>query len=381
MEEGKKPQTSLEEWGKELDEEIASFEDILTEEPSSQEVPLSWESFQQKLEDFISSKKKGLCEEIMSECGKLSENAGKDSQIYLKILNNLVKPLSKSESVSELFTTMTESLPSIISSETAPSERKTLIQNFYRQYQDLKTKPPPHPFTSYEGIERQEMEVLLQKIVEAVEVKLHEINIKIEENQRALHQLIAGSKEVQAEEEKETPPETFKETLTEEDVEIEEAVEAVETEENKVISLIPSEREVTLQPKEWVIVALSQKQLSLSEIARQTKIDINDVLKIADGLEKQDLVRLYDKEISTVEKDEKYVPPLFWKTLTSELTPYIGPVAESVIEDEIESLGNTKERFPYDKTSILIEQVSREIDEKSRRIGFQKKMIDVLKRM
>jgi len=52
-----------------------------------------------------------------------------------------------------------------------------------------------------------------------------------------------------------------------------------------------------------------------------------------------------------------------------------------VIEDEIESLGEIKERFPYDKISILIERISEEIDDPNKKIIFQKKMLEILKRI
>ncbi len=158
---------------------------------------------------------------------------------------------------------------------------------------------------------------------------------------------------------------------------------------NKVLSLIPKpaywrdkKEEVSLQPQEWMVIALSQKQLSLSKIASQIKMDINEVVKIANKLQKQGLAKLQDKEeIRPPEKQQKYIPLLFWKTLKAELASLIGPIAEAVIEDEIESLGEIKERFPYDKISILIERISEEIDDPNKKIIFQKKMLEILKRI
>ena len=158
---------------------------------------------------------------------------------------------------------------------------------------------------------------------------------------------------------------------------------------NKVLSLIPKpaywrdrKEEVSLQPQEWMVVALSQKQLSLSKIATQIKMDINQVVKIANKLEKHGLAKLQDKEeIMPQEKQQKYIPLLFWKTLKTELATLIGPIAEAVIEDEIESLGEIKEKFPYDKISTLIERISEEIDDPNKKIIFQKKMLEILKRI
>jgi DNA-binding MarR family transcriptional regulator len=149
---------------------------------------------------------------------------------------------------------------------------------------------------------------------------------------------------------------------------------------NKVLSLIPRDEEITLQPPEWIVVALSQKQLSLSEIAKEARIDINKVFNVVNKLENQGLVRLQDKEKTVPEeKGERYTPPLFWKTLKTEMAALIGPIAETVIEDEIEGLGELKENFPYDKIPILIERVSEEIDNSDKKTAFQKKTLEILK--
>jgi len=158
---------------------------------------------------------------------------------------------------------------------------------------------------------------------------------------------------------------------------------------NKLLSLIPKpaywrdrEEEVSLQPQEWMVIALSQKQLNLSKIAKELRMDINQVFKIANKLEKQGLAKLQDKEeIMPQEKQQKYIPLLFWKTLKTELATLIGPIAEAVIEDEIKSLGEIKERFPYDKISTLLERISEEIDDPDKKIIFQKKILEILKRI
>ncbi|CAD7769421.1 hypothetical protein BLFGPEAP_00150 [Candidatus Methanoperedenaceae archaeon GB50] len=94
------------------------------------------------------------------------------------------------------------------------------------------------------------------------------------------------------------------------------------------------------------------------------------------------MAKLQDKEeIMPQEKEQKYIPPLFWKTLKTELATLIGPIAEAVIDDEIENLEEIKERFPYDKISIILERISKEIDDPNKKIIFQKKMLEILKRI
>jgi len=195
----KSQEISLEEWEKELNEEVASFQDILVEETTQKESLPS--SFQEKLESFIQSKDKTLGEEIISDCKELFSRVDKHTQTYLKMLENMTRALLKFENISELFTTMTDKLPLILSSETKPSEKEGLIQDFYRQYQALKTQSPSPTFSETPSERPKEIKVLTEKIIETVETKLHEINIKIEENQRILQRLIASSERIPSPEE------------------------------------------------------------------------------------------------------------------------------------------------------------------------------------
>ncbi|MDL1956354.1 MAG: DUF4388 domain-containing protein [Candidatus Desulfofervidus auxilii] len=149
---------------------------------------------------------------------------------------------------------------------------------------------------------------------------------------------------------------------------------------NKVVTLIPKEQEVTLSPKDWIVVALSQKNLTISEIAQEGEVDPVEVLRTAKKLEEMGLAKLQEKEKVTEKKTQKVIPPIFWKTLKAELAALIGPIAEAVIEDEIDSLGETRESFPYNKISALIDRISQEIDGEERRITFKKKMLEILKR-
>ena len=184
--------TSLEDWEKGLNEEVASFKDIKEDFLSS---------FQEKLESFVQSKNKTLGEEIISDCKNLFSRVDKHTQTYLKMLENLTRALLKFKNVSELFITMTNKLPLIISSTTEPVEKENLIRDFYDQYRALKAPHPSPTFSETIGEKPKETEVLTEKIREIVEAKLHEINIKIEENQRILQRLIASSERIPSPEE------------------------------------------------------------------------------------------------------------------------------------------------------------------------------------
>jgi len=158
---------------------------------------------------------------------------------------------------------------------------------------------------------------------------------------------------------------------------------SMESKLDKVLILIPIEKSVVLKPKEWMVVALSQKQLAIREIAKQLNLAPIEVAKIVQTLEDRGLVKLGVKETSGgIKKDQPQItPPLFWKALKAELAAIMGPIAEVVIEDEIANMDQTKEKFPYSKVPALIDVLSQEIDNHEKRINFQKKMLEIFKQV
>ena len=155
------------------------------------------------------------------------------------------------------------------------------------------------------------------------------------------------------------------------------------------ITLVPAERPVSLAPKEWMVIALTHRGLNLSQIVQMANIELGELIPIMKRLKNEGLIELIKvgKAEEAVEKKEKekekgkIVPPLFWKALRTELAAIIGPIAEAVIEDEIEELEESKESFPYHKAPILVEKISQEIEDPHERITFQKHMLEVLKKL
>ncbi|MDL1969762.1 MAG: hypothetical protein LWW94_02085 [Candidatus Desulfofervidaceae bacterium] len=183
---------SEEEWEREIDEEDLSLENILGGKSSPEKEALPWQDFQKKLKEFLQSRDKKLGEEVISQCEIISLNADKQVQLFLNILKNLIKGVLKIEDIFELIEAMTQNIPIVLSSENDPAQKEIFIKDFYQRYQKLKSASPyPSPaFTQRnEVLKKENLEAITQQIIEKLEGKLHEINIKIEENQRALHRL------------------------------------------------------------------------------------------------------------------------------------------------------------------------------------------------
>ena len=75
-------------------------------------------------------------------------------------------------------------------------------------------------------------------------------------------------------------------------------------------------------------------------------------------------------------------PPVnaaFLGQLEQELAREIGPMAALVIDEEIEALGESRESFPWDKATHLIEKVSTEIANEGKRLRFTEATLQALR--
>ncbi len=75
-------------------------------------------------------------------------------------------------------------------------------------------------------------------------------------------------------------------------------------------------------------------------------------------------------------------PPVdaaFLGQLEQELAREIGPMAALVIDEEIEALGESRESFPWDKATHLVEKVSTEIADEGKRLRFTEATLQALR--
>ena len=69
----------------------------------------------------------------------------------------------------------------------------------------------------------------------------------------------------------------------------------------------------------------------------------------------------------------------FFSRLNGEFTEVMGPLGRLIIDHEIAALGKTRESFPRDRLSELVERVSAKIEGEDKRARFQQIMLDVLR--
>lgn len=149
---------------------------------------------------------------------------------------------------------------------------------------------------------------------------------------------------------------------------------------NTVFKLNPDKptSEVKLKSAEWQIILQINGRRSIQEI-----------IDILDGGEQEILPHLYDlyqkkliiPEVVTTVTEQEFVSADFFKKIENVLVGYIGPVAPFVINDALLELNEDADKFLTENVPLLIESISQEILDDSKRVKFQKEMLDYIKQL
>ncbi len=113
---------------------------------------------------------------------------------------------------------------------------------------------------------------------------------------------------------------------------------------------------------------------TLGDIAAQLKIDINALKGVVVRLEKLNLVEADSTTIPTLDES-------FFLNLSDQLAVAMGPMAEILIEDEIQAMGVARNEIPAHRGAEIVDVLAREIPRDEKRIQFQQTMLKILKNM
>ncbi len=69
----------------------------------------------------------------------------------------------------------------------------------------------------------------------------------------------------------------------------------------------------------------------------------------------------------------------FFDKVQVELTQIMGPIAPVVIEDHVAEMDERISAFPRDRAAELIERISTEVSDETKRVDFQRSMLEILK--
>lgn len=113
---------------------------------------------------------------------------------------------------------------------------------------------------------------------------------------------------------------------------------------------------------------------NLGEVAKLLKIDMQTL--------KETLLRL--DRLNLIEADIATVPTLdaeFFDFLTDRLSIAMGPMAEILIEDEIQEMNIQRNKIPAHRAAELVDVLAREILREEKKVEFQQAMLKKLKNL
>lgn len=136
--------------------------------------------------------------------------------------------------------------------------------------------------------------------------------------------------------------------------------------------------EVNLKPEAWRVLAQINGVRSVKEIAQNLSMDETAAITIADALFKS---RILEVAPGSAPPSNQSVDADFFIEITRELAKAMGPLASIIIEDEIVALGEKADDFPRDKLADLVERVSEAIKDNTKRVNFQRLMLDAIRKL
>jgi len=106
---------------------------------------------------------------------------------------------------------------------------------------------------------------------------------------------------------------------------------------------------------------------TLGAVAKKTDLNMSSMRGIITKLMQNGLVEKVEQEIIMLDKD-------FFEYLMAHLSLAVGPIAQVLIEDEVENLGYELSRFPGHRVAELIDNLAQEIRRQEKKNVFLKMM-------
>ncbi len=173
---------TLKEWENELNKDLLFLENILGQDDSQKNAPEHIDTLILELEKFFREADMGRGPEIIEKITQIKTDEYA-TKIFLNIIQQLVKAICIAESLKELGLGAIKVLPNFFDEQSTGTKKKELFKVFYKKYSSLMPKFK-QAVTATDNFQ-----IIVDKLNDMLSGKLDEINIKIEENQRALHQL------------------------------------------------------------------------------------------------------------------------------------------------------------------------------------------------
>ncbi|MBI5043286.1 MAG: DUF4388 domain-containing protein [Nitrospirae bacterium] len=135
-------------------------------------------------------------------------------------------------------------------------------------------------------------------------------------------------------------------------------------------------KEVNLKAEEWKVLANINGAKSVEEIAQCIGLSEFDTSRIICRLCKEGLIEETEKPKPM---SNEIVNGNFFPLLEEALTKFMGPMASIIVDEKTKMLKYERNAFPKSKLAKLIEHISNEISDESKRVSFQQSMLGVIK--
>jgi hypothetical protein len=136
--------------------------------------------------------------------------------------------------------------------------------------------------------------------------------------------------------------------------------------------------DIVLKADEWNTLVRLDGVKTLSEISREFKLSEIETAKKLYRLLTAELIEVAE---NPVRSPKRVLGKAFFDIVERELIVVMGPIAPVVIQDHVADMDEKILAFPRERTAELVEGISLEISDEGRRVEFQKKMLEILKRI
>ncbi len=135
-----------------------------------------------------------------------------------------------------------------------------------------------------------------------------------------------------------------------------------------------SPKEVKLLHLEWAVVTQLDGEKSVGEIAGILSLSKSEAKEIFSNLTNEGLLDLVN-----LSRSEHYLPAEIFDNIEYELTLVMGPVASILLEDVLQEMGKTRDKFDRASLGIMIDFLTNHISNPDKQYQFQKNILSKIK--
>lgn len=130
--------------------------------------------------------------------------------------------------------------------------------------------------------------------------------------------------------------------------------------------------EVSLDSQMLQVMMELDGRKTLGQVAQSLNMNLKNLRAIINRLFQLRLCETAMESMPVLGRD-------FFVSLSAELSRAMGPIADVVIEDEINEMGESPNRFPAHRAAELVDVLARQILREERKVTFQQAMVKKLR--